>query len=521
MKSNFLNLTMVNIKAAVDMRSLKQNKKKTIPLLTYLVIIYLVMLGFSAGYTVLFDNLLKDSGVYIATTIYFAAICGFLNLSTGIMSMKNVYAGKDYDMLKSMPIKKRDIVASKIVSLYLVEVLYAFAFLFPNGVVNSIFSGNIIYLLYAVVMIFLVPALPIFLATIVTFLLSAVADRFRFGNIISIILYLGLFAVIFITSYSIGRSKEGALNVSGLMWTNPSLYFVNEAVYGETYNFLYFVLINIALIIVVVLVLILSYDYIHTLINSFRSSVKYERKMLKNKSEFKALFSSELKKITKSKTLFINSIVSGVMSIAVAGILSYTLSSIESDNVKTLIYDYGYVAALVIMFTAGTSVPGSFLISAEGKYFWMIKTYPIDYKKFLKAKLLTSIIFTLPFAVIAAIVISIFIKTTIINIVFLFIMTIIYSLFTNVLALRFNLAFPKLKWMNENEIAKQSASVLLSTLTDMGVVLGLSGLLVGLSFINSILAVVLTVVALVIPTVILYLALMKKGERIIESYENF
>ena len=75
--------------------------------------------------------------------------------------------------------------------------------------------------------------------------------------------------------------------------------------------------------------------------------------------------------------------------------------------------------------------------------------------------------------------------------------------------------------MNENEIAKQSASVLLSTLTDMGVVLALSGILVGFSFINSILAVSLALVTLAIPTVILYLAIMKKGERIIENYENF
>ena len=116
MKSNFLNLTLVNIKAAVDMRSLKQNKKKAIPLLAYLGILYLFLLGFSAGYTVLFDVALKDTGIYISTTIYFAAICGFLNLSTAIMSMKNVYAGKDYELLKSMPLKKRDIVASKIVS---------------------------------------------------------------------------------------------------------------------------------------------------------------------------------------------------------------------------------------------------------------------------------------------------------------------------------------------------------------------------------------------------------------------
>lgn len=522
MKSNFLNLTLVNIKAAVDMRSLKQNKKKAIPLLAYLGILYLFLLGFSAGYTVLFDVALKDTGIYISTTIYFAAICGFLNLSTAIMSMKNVYAGKDYELLKSMPLKKRDIVASKIVSLYLVEVFYAFAFLVPNGIVNSIFSGNALYFLYAFIMIFFVPALPIFLASLVTFLLSAVADRFRFGNIISIILYLGLFAVIFIASYSIGGTKNGNINLSGgLMWTNPTLYFVNEAFLSASYNFFIFLGINLALIIIVVLVLAFSYDYIHELINSFRSSIKYERKALKNKSEFKTLFSADLKKIGKSKTLFINSIVSGVMSIAVAGILAYTLTSIESDNFKTYLHDYGYVVSLAIMFTAGTSVPGSFLISSEGKYFWMIKSMPVDYKKFLKSKLLTSIIFTLPFAIIAAIVISIFVKTTVLNIVFLFIITILYSLFTNVLALRFNLAFPKFKWMNENEIAKQSASVLLSTLTDMGVVLALSGILVGFSFINSILAISLALVTLAIPIVILYLAIMKKGERIIENYENF
>ena len=524
MKNNFLLLTKVSIKASFDTRSFKQNKGKMISFMVYLGLIFFFIMLSSAFLSVIFGLALKESNEsLIHTTIYMGVMCSFLNLSTSIMTLKNVYAGKDYEMLQAMPIKKRDIVASKIVSLYITEMLYALALLLPNAIVNAIMGNSFAEFLIPFVLIFFVPALPIFVAGIITFILSAISDRFRFANIITMVLYAGMFALIFIFSYRSNTSKGDIAGMTGgLMWINPTLYFAQQAALDNLIYLLIFVGINLGLLIILVIVLALSYDYIHELVSSFRSSIKYERKELKNKSEFKALVQNQFKMISKSKLIFINSILSGLMGVIFAGIGVYTVRGLlDKPEVADAVYKYAYVGAVAIMFAMGMSVPSCYLISVEGKYFWMIKSYPIDYKNYVKSKLITSLIFTLPFSLIAATIIVIFIRTTAYNIIMIYLLTIAYTLFINVLGLRMNLAFPKLKWMNENEVVKNSASAVLTMLIDLSVVMVMSGMLIGFTFLNIYLATILALVTLLIPTCILYLTSITKAERIINSYENF
>lgn len=524
MKNNFFLLAKVNILAAFDLRTAKKNKAKSISLITSIAILLLIFAAMSAFMTYIYDKSYVEYNIdLIYTTLYFAGLASMLNFTTSVMAVKNVYAGKDYEMLKSMPIRKRDIVSSKIVSLYVVELAYAFTLLIPNGIVNFIFSKDISYLLFNLITIILTPALPIFLATFVATLISFISDRYKFGNLIATFLYVLAFAAIFVISFLMGYGdNKTSVNVGSIMmWFNPTLYFVEVAFTESLFNYLIFVGINVGILIVTVLILALAYDYIHLLITSIKNNNKYERKELKNKTEFKTLLSLELKKISKSKLLFITSILGGLVCLFTTGILIYTSLQLKNGDNAYLVHDYFYVAGLGIMFSIGMSVPASFLISAEGKYFWMMKSMPINYKKMINVKLLTSIIFTLPFVLIATTVLSIVIGSSFINILMLFLICISFCLLTNVLGLRLNLAFPKFKWVNEQEITKNSGSIFASVFGDMGLVIVFSGTMIGLSFINPILATTVTLGLIIIPLLFLYYRLMSRCQRIIESYENF
>ncbi len=522
MKNNILLLTKINFLATFDLSNSRKQKAKVTSLFVYIGFIFLIGLSIGTFMSITFNNTFKETGLnYIHSTLYLAGLVSILNYTTTIMAIKNVYAGKDYELLKSMPLRRSEIVSSKIISLYFVECLYALMFLLPNGVVNLIFSQDVSYLLFNFVLIILVPMLPIMFSTIVATVIAIISDRYKFGNIISIFLYLIAYAAIFVLSFLTGRANASNItNLSAIMWANPVLYFIRLAFENNMLFMLIFVGINILILIITVLVLALAYDYIHMLINSMKNNALYKRKELNNKTEFKTLYISEIRKITKSKLYFLNSFIGGLLAIFMSIMFIYTTNSLKETEYAHYINDYFYIASVAVMFSIGLNVPASFLISAEGKNFWMIKSYPINYKKFLNAKLLTSITFTLPFTIISCIILSIFIRTSLYNLIMFFLISIIYTLFVNVLALRLNLAFPKFKWINESEIVKNSASIIASTFIDIGIIVIISGMLVGFSFINPILATTISLSSILFLLLFFYFKTITKANYIIENYEN-
>ena len=526
MKNNFFLLTKINLLASLDMRNTKANKAKNTSLMVYIGLVFgvLVLAGFALSY-IYGKTLIESGSYYVYSTIYVSAILTMMMLSTTITTVKSNFVGKDYEMLKSMPIRRSTVVASKLVGLYLLELAYSMSFLIPNAIIGIVLTKDVMNFVAPFVMTFLLPGLPIVVGALISLLISMFSDRFKFANIISFILYIGVFAAIFAVSFLSGRNQASGTfedTAKVFMWFNPSLYFLHLAFRENMIHFLTFVGINVGSLVVIFTFLALIYDYVHGIITLNRSNNKYERKELKNKGEFKTLFNLELKKITSSKLAFINSIMPGFSAVMIAGIAAFTIKSNANFNdASEVIRNFGYVGSLFIMFGAGISTPSSFTISLEGKNFWMLKAYPIDIKKLIKAKLLVSIIFTLPSALIATTLIVIFIQPSIYSIIMLYVIVIAYLLLVNILAIRINLAFPKLKWTNENEVLKNSASIVATMFIDWGIVLASSGLMIGLMFVNMYLSPIITLIPIVIMAIAFYIAIMKRCSKIIESYENF
>ena len=525
MKSNFLLLTKINLFASLDMRGNKQNKAKTMSLYAYIGLMLFFMVLGGAALSFLYGYTLSQTGSnYIFSTIYISAVLTMLALTTTMSSVKTTFAGKDYDLLKSMPIKRSTVIASKLTGLYLLELIYSTCFLVPNAIIGVILTKNIIYFLVPLFMTFLVPAVPLAVGALVSLLFAMFSDRFKFANVITIFFYIIFFGLIFYMSFSAGQRSSGTIEETSkvFMWFNPSLYFLYQAFENNMLYLLVFVGINVTLLIVVFVVLALIYDYSHSIIVSNKSDIKYERKELKNKSEFKALFGVEMKRITSSKFAFINSISSGLATIFIAVATVVSVMQLKNNpDIAPYLHNYGYFASLVIMFGGGIGIPACFLISFEGNNLWMIKTYPIDYKKLMKVKLLVSLIFTLPGTIIADTVMVVIMQPSIYSIIMLYLITIAYILLANFLALRINLAFPKFKWKSENEIMKNSASLVASMFIDWGIVLVSSGVIVTLGILNVYLGAILGLAGLVIMAVCFYVAIMKRCTKIIESYEDF
>ena len=472
--SHLTTLIKTNLQETLDTRSLKKNKGKTISFLAFISLVLIIAIIVSVIYNLMFVYLFKESNVNILyVALLFAGISSILILLTSIVRTKAIFISKDYDILRSMPIKKSDIILSKVFSLYLIELLYSSIIMIPNGIIISIFSNNIFYLFSGIIISIFLPFLPIVLGTLFGLLVTIIFDRFKYGNIISIVLYTIFFALIFFFSYKIGRmsNDEEVVNTiykltSFFKYLNPSLFLIELSFFNHWIYGLLFILSNIILGFLALFIISYFFDKVRTLTNSSFQSKKYNIN-IKNKGELKSLLQFEFKRYFSSKLYCINTISSGVVALLVVIGTITSLSSVNSQQDSKFLEYINYYApftSLIICFMIGITTPASSAISIEGKNMWFIKSLPINYKNYYKSKIILSTSVLALFTLVSSISLIIYLHPNILDSLFIIFIPIMYVFLVSCIGFRINLSFYKFNWLNEAEVVKNSKSVVISML---------------------------------------------------------
>lgn len=530
--SRLFELIKVDLRETLDIRKFKENKGKSISFFAFLALMLILFLFLSVVYNLMFISLFQIINANVVyATMFMGGFASILCLTTSVVKVKGIFSGKDYEMLKSMPIKKTEIIAAKIINLYLIELLYAAIIMIPNGIIATIFSGDFLFLLTGVITSILIPAIPMAVSCIISLFITLVADRFKFGNVISSILYFGVFALIMYFSFFMGttsstQNADGVLDMANIFgWINPSLQLIKFSHINNYLFSLLFIAGNLIIMFLVVLFISLFFDKVHEIVGSFKSNNKYVRKKLETRGQFKALFTHEFKRFITSKLYFFNSLASGICAIMMSVFMSYMFSPFstitDTQSIISYIREYAYIGILVIAFGIGISTPASASISVEGSKFWMVKSFPIDYKKLIKAKLLVSIITLGICSLISSTIIVIMIQPSIYSSILLFVGPLLFVTLASILGLLINLSYYKLKWKNEQQFCKNSASIVISMLLDWVIMIVLGAVLIGFSFINIYLAGLSTIVLLLIACIIFYSILIKSTDRKISAIEEF
>ncbi len=508
MKSNFLTLMKVDLRETLDFRRLKVEKTKSISFLTALVLFGLLFLAISFIYNLLIVYTLKPSGRYDIGMVLVGAIASIVCLSTAIFRVKSIFTGRDYEMLKTMPIKKRDIIASKLVNLYIIETLYASIFILPCAILSAIFSKNFIYIPFGLIYCILVAGFPIIISSILSALFSIVFDRLRIKNIISILFYVTFFVLIFMFSFMSQTSTPEEMatmyeNMGGAMaYVNPTIFLLKLAFTKNYAYILLYIATSVLSLVLGILFISLLFDKVYDSINSIKSDRKYVRKALESRGQFKALFLLECKRLFSSKMYFINCLSSVIVTI----VLSIMTGTGMLDGVDAYIdlKKYAYVFSLLPIFCLGICTASSASISIEGKNLWLVKSMPIDYHKWINAKMLLSLIISAIGSISSSIILIIVLNPNVVSIISLIIIPFLFVLTVTPLGLFINLIYHKFDWNNEREVVKNSASVSITLFIDWGLTLVFAATLIGLSFVNIYLAITSTILLLVVLSVVLY-----------------
>ncbi len=471
LKINFISSLGIN-KFTKEKSKVERNKSI---LLAATIAFTMIMLLFMA---VLYFKLLADGlqqfGLLDILLVMGFIITTIMILFTSIYKAQGIlFSFKDYDLLMSLPIKKSDILISKMVELLVVNYFFALFVLLPSAIIYFKYSSiSSLFFLNLLLVYLTLPLIPIVVASIIAFGISYISSRMRHKNLVVILGTLAIVFIFLIASFKsndlinsfIANSKsisEGILKIYP-----PAILAVRGLANNNFIDILLFVLLSVAVFAAFILIFSKSFKSISSRLQESYKKSNYKIREMKSSTQLMALLKKEIKRYFASPIYVINTIIGPIlllgMSIATIFMGEEVLATIlEVDIAKEIIPVFLIVmvcGTLVLSCTTNSS------ISLEGKNLWILKSSPIKPIVIFKAKIALNLILILPALLISDIIFVFSLKLSVIQFIWLIVITTIFSLIVPIVGIITNLLFPKFNWISETAVVKQGASVLIQML---------------------------------------------------------
>lgn len=495
MNSNFFPLLKIEILRFLSSFNTKGKKAAKNPILYFALITGVLCIVLSCTYSWLMIAPFAQAGADPSPVMaLFAGLASMLVFMSSMNQARGVYIGDDYDMLSSLPIKKKDIVGSKIIAIFLVEMLFSVLVMIPHGVMVIIMTKNLSCFLTCILLAFTLPIVPIAVALLISLLVTFATAKFKSANIVFSIAYVaiivGLSAMSMIVSNLKAQQAMDSFSTIGgvLKWINPTYIFVELSFSQSMLFMIAYAGVNAIVLVFSILFLALFFDKLHAIVSSATMKKDYVRKDLKVRTQNKVLVGLEFKRMANSKLYLANSIMGSIMAVLGSTVFMLTFTNSmnkvqDADALRIMNLLFIPMFILIVTLIIGLVNPTTGSINIEGKTFWIMKTLPVDYRKLMRTKLLFSWSLTVPAALIASTIAVIFHHENALEIVFTYLIPIVYVILNSLIGLIIAIHHPKLKWNNENEAVKNSASVVIGLFVDLGVTIAFGVPLIVLSII--------------------------------------
>ena len=379
----------------------------------------------------------------------------------------------DFDTLMGMPIRTSLIVLARFLALYLVEAVYALAFLLPCGILYGIIVRPTVWFYPAyLLMTLLVPVLPVVIGSSADLLLSAAFAKSKYKKGITstiktvflLVFIVGAYLMPQLTSRIMADPQALATSLSGKY--PPAAWFAKGAT-GSFPYFLLFSLGSIALCAAFVFILNRTFLPLHDRLASNYHVANYRLQRQRQRSVTRALFVIEIRRFFNSTAWVLNTII-GVILVAALGVAGSIFSKRLIETVSDLGLT-GFLPAIltaILIFCSTIDPTTSCAISMEGKHVWLSKHLPFPAASWLRAKLYVNLVLVGPVLLLSITLLSISFRGALsaLDILGLYLLPVSALLCSTVLGLFVNSKMPRLSWKSETEVVKQSGAVLIMML---------------------------------------------------------
>ena len=441
----------------------------------YLLLFAVIMLGVLGGmFTLLSLSLCGAMAAAGVDWLYFALI-GLLSVFLGVFgsvfnTYSSLYLSKDNDLLLSMPIPVHTLMVSRLLSVYLMGLMYAGVVIVPAVVVYwctvSASAGTVIGCL---LLILLISVFVLTLSCALGWVVAKISLKLKHKSFIIVLLSLA-----FIGGYYFFYFKAQTL-IQELI-ANAALY--GGQIKGAAYPIYLFGRVGVgdgvAMLLVSAVVLALFWVMWWLISRSFlkiaTSSGHAERRAyretaVRQKGIFSALLGKEFRRFAASPNYMLNCGL-GTLLLPVGGIALLLKGQPIIEAVQELFGEQ--TGGLAVFLCAGVCLLASMndmtapSVSLEGKSLWLLQSLPITPWQILCAKLTLQLTLTgIPalFCIVCAAVVAHF---TPVQALMAALLVLSYVLCLALFGLLLGLKMPNLNWTNEVTPIKQSACVMLA-----------------------------------------------------------
>lgn len=530
--SKLFSLLKATMSGGVQLFNYQANKKersgRAVPYL--LAIMVGIMMLFSA--VALTSGLKEDGEAHAVLSLYTIITTIIIVMEGTYKSGDLLFKPRDNDVLLAMPLKRSTIVLARIVKFYVFEMVYCLIFLLPAIIAYAInMEVGASFYLVAITMLILVPVIPIAISCVAGLITSAISSRFRhkvFWQVLLSFVFLFVLAVLILKiNTTPGYSEQMIIAASKKMteFYYPASAFVNLATHFDIWQYLLFVVINLAVLAVAIILISRFYFRIVTRMSVVKlaKSDSDDYKFVQHSQTF-AMVKKEINRYFSTPVLLVNTAMGLVLFLVAVGAICFkfddviaSLTSSTDDFPLTLDEAKAYLPSITYILVAFASLMtfiSATMISLEGRAFNLLKSMPISGKKVLMTKVLAATLLIVPVTLIGCIVMFARFQFGFLEMLLVLIAVVVMPLATELIGILINLKYARFDSENDTVVVKQSASVMVATFLGLGVVLFTIGLtitavlmagqIVGLLIVDAVFAIV---------SLFLYFAIATKGEQ--------
>lgn len=492
-------LTKIFLKSAYqDVNIINKETKKINKKSVFVWLILIVSLALFYISNEIIKALVSSGYPEVFLSIYFLVLAIFIMFQTILVCTNIFYFSKDIELILPFPIKPVNLLIAKfntlICTLYVSEAIFG---IIPICIYGILTHSTLLFYIYAV-LIFIF--FPVFLALVLSIIMMFVMKISKFiknKEIFQTIITLLLVTSIFIVEYNVInnifiQNKEIEIVENNFQIADKLIEFNNKI---ETSNKLFLVinpavkvlknsnLQNIFEIIKIILI-----DFITFIIFIFIGKKTYLKDILKNTSYliktsnkginlykkckkniiFKAYIKKEFKNLFRNSMVFMQCVYPMIISLITVIIISIILlpklnEILNNPDIKQLIGNLEFDLSIVYIILSGIQVlfmisPASLTsISRDGKNAGFMKYIPISYFRQILYKGLPQIfINSISVIIIIGILYYAFPSIGIVNVLLVFISSMILNVLNSYSMIIVDLLNPKLEWDSEYEILKQN-----------------------------------------------------------------
>ena len=414
--------------------------------------------------------------------LYFAIMSLMAAFLGAFGSVFNTYAGlyaaKDNDLLLALPIPVRTLMASRLLGVYLMGLMYAAVVI----VYWMRVSAAPMAILGGVLLTVLISAFVLTLSCALGWLVAKVSRRLKRKSFITVIISLAGIAVYYFFVFKAQTALEALIANAALYGEKVKgaahpLYLVGCVGTGDGRAMLLVTLIVAALFALMWALLAHSFLKLSTATGASGHTV-YRERALKRQSADAALFKKELARFTASPNYMLNCGL-GILLLPVAGV-ALVIKGGEFLSLLQMAYGDRGGCVEVLLCTGVCTIAAmndmaAPSVSLEGKNLWLAQSLPLTPWQVLRAKLKVQLALTAIPALVPLVCMAFVLPLTP-ALPLIFVTALSYIAFSACLGLTLGVMRANLTWTNELAPVKQSLAVAIAMFGGWAYALLLAGL---------------------------------------------